>query len=307
MLADIRRRPFSTTRDNLILDDETLIAEELGHYADAGGQTLVDCTAIGIGRDPAGLQRLARRTGLNIVMGTAFYSENAHPHYVRDMGVDDIAALMVLEVTEGVGPTKARAGVIGEVGLTGIPRGHGRKKVGPITPEEEKVLRAAGRAATRTGVAVSLHLDPVEPRAALVALDLLDEEGLDASRVIVGHLDQVQDLDYHRAIAGRGAYVQFDSFGREHYAEEWSYDFDFGHDSWRTRYLKRLIDEGYADQLLVSQDVALKSDLRAYGGNGYGHILMNIVPMLRELGVDDDAVRKLLVENPARALTVTDR
>ena len=226
-----------------------------------------------------------------------------HEH-CRGLDADGLADLMVREIVEGIGETGVTCGVIGEIGLTGIPKGHGRRKVGPMTPEEEKVLRAAARASLRTGVTVSVHLDPIEPRAALPAIDVLAEEGVEPGRIVLGHMDQVQDLDYHLAAAARGVFVEYDSFGREHYSEEWGYDFDWGHDSWRVRFAARLIEAGHGGQLLFSHDVCLKIDLRTYGGNGYGHVLGNVVPTLRSLGVPQGAIGEILVGNPARALGV---
>jgi phosphotriesterase-related protein len=301
MLSDLRRRPFSTSRDNLVLDDEELAARELGVYRAAGGRTVVDMTCVGLGRDPTGLRNLASATGLNLVMATGVYYENAHPEWVRQMSADELSDMMVDEVVEGVGETGVRCGVIGEIGLSGVPRGASSKS-GPMTEEEEKVLRAAARASLRTGLAVSLHLDPREPRAAIAAIDVLESEGVEAARIIGGHMDQVQDLDYHRAVADRGVYVEYDSFGREHYCEEWGHAFDWGHDSWRVRFAKALIDEGHGDQLLFAQDICLKSDLRAFGGPGYAHVLKNIVPTLRSLGVAEAVIDRILVVNPARAL-----
>lgn len=302
LLADLRRRPFSTTRDNLVLGDEDLAIRELEYYRRAGGRSLVDVTPYGLGRDPLALQRISRATGLNIVMGTGFYVENAHPDWLRDLDADRLADIMVAESLEGVEGTGVRAGVIGEIGLTGIPKGYGRRKVGAMTAEEEKVLRAAARASLRTGLAVSVHLDPIEPRAALPAIDVLESEGLEPDRIIMDHMDQVHDLDYHLATASRGVFVEYDSFGREHYSEEWGYDFDWGHDSWRVRFAARLVTEGHAGQLLFSHDVCLKIDLRAFGGNGYAHVLNDIVPTLRSLGVADRVIEGILVDNPTRAL-----
>ena len=82
------------------------------------------------------------------------------------------------------------------------------------------------------------------------------------------------------------------------------YAFDWGHDSWRTRFLARLVNEGFGQQLLLSQDVCLKTDLVAYGGLGYGHVLQNIVPALRELGLDADDIDRILIRNPARAVAI---
>jgi phosphotriesterase-related protein len=305
LLAELRRWPFTTTRDNLSLNDEDLAIAELGVFLRAGGAAVIDVTSIGLGRDPRALQRISRATGLAIVAATGIYIENTHPPWVAEMTVDAITALFVEELTAGIGDTGVRAGVIGEIGLTGIPKGWGRRKVGALTDAEEKVLRAAGRAATETGAVVSLHIDPVPPRATERALAiLLQEEKVSPARVIVGHMDQVHDIDYHLATAAEGVFVEYDSMGREHYSFEWGYDFDWGHDSWRIRYVDRLIAAGHADQLLLSQDVCLKTDLRKFGGPGYGHVLTNIVPMLTAIGVDPGIVEAILVDNPRRAFSI---
>lgn len=303
MLSDLRRRPMSTTRDNIVLNDEDLTIQELEQFRRAGGNSVVDVTVWGIGRDPLALQRVSRALGINIVMGTGFYVENAHPDWVRDMSSDDLADLMVREIVAGVDDTGVKCGIIGEIGLTGIPKGGGNEKVGPMTPEEEKVLRGAARASLRTGLAVTVHTDRVEPLAGLEAIDVLEAEGVAPSRIIIDHLDQVEDVDYHLAIAARGVFLEYDSLGRDHYWEERGHDYYFGHDSWRVRFAKRLIEEGHGDQLLFSQDVCMKTDLRKFGGPGYSHVLNNIAPMLRALGVADAAIHKILVENPGRAIS----
>ena len=303
MLSDLRRRPMSTTRDNILLNDEELTIEELERFRRAGGNSVVDVTVWGMGRDPLALQRVSRALGINIVMGTGFYVENAHPDWVRGMSSDELADLMVREITVGVGDTGVRCGVIGEIGLTGIPRGGGNDKVGPMTPEEEKVLRGAARASLRTGLAVTVHTDRVPPLSGLEAIDVLEEEGVAPSRIVIGHLDQVEHVDYHLAIAARGVFVEYDSLGRDHYWQERGLDYYFGHDSWRVRFAKRLIDEGHGGQLLFSQDVCMKTDLHKFGGPGYSHVLDNIVPTLRALGVTDAAIQKIQVENPARAFS----
>jgi phosphotriesterase-related protein len=307
MLADLRRRPFSTTRDNMILDDEELAIEELGYYVRAGGRSVIDVTCYGLGRDVRALQRISRGTGLNIVASTGVYVENAHPDWVADMDEDTLGEFMADEVLHGVAGTDVRCGLIGEIGLTGIPRGAGRTKVGPITPAEEKVLRGAARASAKTGVSVSVHTDPIDPHAALPAVDILEEEGVEPGRIIVGHMDQVQDVDFHLAVAQRGVFVEYDSLGREHYGEEWGFDFAWGHDSWRVRFVQRLVEEGHGGQVLLSHDVALKTDLRKYGGNGYAHVLDNIVPTLWSLGLSRETVESILVDNPRRAFSYVPR
>ncbi len=304
MLGELRRRQMNVTRDNLILNDEDLSIGELQHYFRAGGNSLVDATCIGMGRDPLALQRISRATGLSIVMGTGFYVEKAHPAYVKDATIDDLAEIMVNDIVVGVGWNEVRCGVIGEIGVTGMQKGSSRAKVGPITLDEEKVLRAAARAARKTGAAVLVHLDPIPPLGAQTAIDVLADEHLPYDRMIIGHIDQIQDLEYSMAAARRGVFVEYDAWGREYYREEWGWNFVMGQDAWRVRYVKELVEAGFGDQLLFAQDVCFKTDLRAYGGWGYAHILNHIVPMLLDIGVPRAAVNTILQKNPARALAL---
>ena len=301
LLALLRRRPFSVTLDNMVLGDEELACEEVARFANEGGQTVVDATCIGIGRDPRALHRISRASNLHVVMGAGCYMENAHPDWVRDASVDQLTEIFTRDVTVGVEGTPFRSGIIGEIGTSGVPKGS-QEKHGDITAQEEKVLRAAGRASRATGVAVSVHLD-LRGQGAFRVIDILEDEGVEPQRMVMGHMDLVPDLEYHRAVLARGAVVEYDCFGREYYTEELG-GLSWGHDSWRVQAIAALVGEGYVDQLVLSQDVALKMDLCAYGGNGYGHILRTIVPWLRRDGVSDDALVKMLVENPRRILTI---
>jgi phosphotriesterase-related protein len=303
LLSKLRVRPFSTTRDNLVLSDFNIAAAELSAFTGAGGKSIVEVTPIGVGRDPERLRRLAAATGATIVMGTALYVEAMHPAWVRQASVDDLATLFEREVRDGVDDTGIRAGVIGEIGVSGVPRGEDQKFV-PVTAEEEKVLQAAARAALATGATVSLHLDPREPRSALPAIDLLEQEGLQPDRIVAGHMDIVHDADYHLAVAGRGVFVAYDQLGCECYSDELGPNFSWGHDSWRLPFVKTLVEAGHADQLLLSQDVAMKMDLRTYGGRGYAHVLTWVVPTLERLGVSRSHLDAMLVQNPARAFSL---
>lgn len=301
MLGLLRRRPFSVTLDNMVLGDEGVACEEASLFSAEGGRTIVDATSLGIGRDPRALYRISHQTGLHVVMGAGCYLENAHPDWVKDMTVEQLEALFVRDVTVGAEGTPLRSGIIGEIGTSGVPKG-GTEKIGHLTAEEEKVLRAAGRAAVATGAAVSVHLD-LRGQGAFRIIEILTDEGVVPERMVMGHMDLLADIDYHRAVAATGVYLEYDSLGREYYTDEMG-GLCWGHDSWRVTALATLVAEGFADQLVLSQDVALKMDLCRYGGNGYGHVLRTIVPWLRREGVSEDALKKMLVENPRKILTI---
>jgi phosphotriesterase-related protein len=279
--------------DNLVLNDERLAVTEAGYFRDRGGSTLVDLTLPGIGRDPAALERIARASGLNVVMGTGYYVAATHPASVRDLSEDALTRHFVAEVRSGVDDTGIRAGLIGEIGCSW-----------PLHAEEARVLRAAGVAQTELGCALSIHLGR-HPDSPAQVLETLRPTGVDQTRVILGHLDRtVQTVDALRRLADLGCLLEFDLFGLETTARHpyWADGIDMPSDAQRIERIAALVDAGYGAQILISQDVCTKHRLRHFGGLGYDHILGDVVPWMAQRGLGEDVVRRLLVENPRRAL-----
>ena len=278
------------SRPNLRLDGVDTAVEEVRTYGDAGGKTIVDLTVHGISPQPGALQEISKRTGVQVVAGCGYYVRTSHPPYLSSATEEELAETMVREIVEGIADTGVRPGIIGELGTSGT-----------IHDEERKVLRAAARAQRATGLAINVHL-AIFSRNGRRVLDILEAAGADLTRVILSHLDEQPDTAYHRSVLERGAYVELDTFGSEMYFD------DSGEressDAERLEALLRLLEEGWRKRLLLSQDVCTKMHLRRYGGFGYAHLLRAIVPRLRRRGVDDDTIRTLLVENPARILTV---
>jgi predicted metal-dependent phosphotriesterase family hydrolase len=273
--------------------DEPVILAELARYRDAGGSTLVDLTLPGVGRDPAWLVRLARVTGLHLVMGAGWYRESYYPAgaMIDRRSVDDLADELLREATEGVPVPGAdgafvRAGIFGEIG-TDKPW---------ISAREERVHRAVARAARRSGLAISTHA--VMSDVGLAQLRVFEEEGVDLARVIIGHADSYPRLEYHLAIAERGATVEFDFLGMSFSPLE-------RHGEPRlVEILCELLARGHADRILLSQDVCHNAQLAQYEGNGYAYLLETFLPRLRAAGVSADEIETITVRNPARLLAV---
>jgi phosphotriesterase-related protein len=306
----VRRNPWNH-KDNLVLDSFDDAVEEVGHYHRAGGDAIVDVSPKGTGRNPEDVRAVARETGVTFVHGTAFYTRDSHPDRVAEMTADEIANEFVADVREGIGETELRAGIVGEIGITGYEQDNDAY-CDWIHPQEEKVLRSGVRAALRTGASVSVHppskRDPEYPtsRRTLEVLDVASEEGLPMERLILCHRDQSKwqetDRTYRSEMAERGAYVEFDLFGHDdlyHAAVDDAQPSDLD----RVKALIGMIEDGYADRMLLSHDVFLKYLLKKYGGYGYSHILENIVPLLKEMGVERSVIDTMLVENPRRVLT----
>jgi phosphotriesterase-related protein len=286
ILGELRMDPF-VNLDNLQQYDVDLAAREAQQFADLGGQTILDPTNRGIGRDPQALAAISRRTGLNVVMGSGYYLEVSHPPIVRQMTHDDIAAEIESDLKEGVDGTGIRAGFIGEIGVSAR-----------FTSEEEKVLRGAARAQTRSQVPLMVHL-PAWERLAHRVLDVVAEEGVRLDCVILCHMNPSwRHFDYQAGLAQRGACLEYDMISMDYYYAD--QNAQCPSDEENAAAIQNLIKAGFVDRILISQDVFLKMMLTAYGGFGYGYILRHFVPRLRRLGVSKDEITKLLVSNPRR-------
>jgi phosphotriesterase-related protein len=288
-LGAIRRDPL-VNLDNCLLDDQTLAIRELRQFKAAGGSSVVDCTNNGLGRAPLALKAISEATGVHVIMGSGYYIGRSHPGDLHQRTTDAIAEEIVQDLTVGVGDTGVRAGLIGEIGTSF-----------KIRDTEKKVLQAAARAHRRTGAPISVHLLPWRKNG-MEALDILEREGANLHQVILSHLSPTcDDLQYHTTLARRGAYVEYDFFGMEFYVD--TVGEYMGSDHHSVTAIKRLIDEGCLERLLLSHDTGMKIQLTQYGGWGYAHLLKNVVPMLRRRGFGDGEINTLLVDNPRRVLT----
>jgi phosphotriesterase-related protein len=268
--------------------DEPVIVAELEQFRAAGGRSLVDLTLPGFGRDPAWLTGIARASGLHIVMGSGWYRTAYYPPEARidQRSVDDLADELVREAEEGVGETGVRPGIIGEIG-TDKPW---------VSAAEERVHRAAARAARRTGRSVTTHsvLSPV----GLAQLQIFEEEGLDPGRVVIGHSDSYPVLDHYLEIIRRGASIEFDFLGMPFTAVE-------RHGEGRiVELLQELLSRGHADRVLLSQDVCNDAQLSRYGGRGYTYLAERFLPRLRQAGVSDAEIDTMTIANPRRVLAI---
>jgi phosphotriesterase-related protein len=268
--------------------DEPLILEELAAFREAGGRSLVDLTMPGVGRDPSWLAGLARASGLHVVMGCGWYRGTYYPSeaLIDRRSVDDLADELVREAGEGVDASGIRPGIIGEIG-TDKPW---------VSALEERVHRAAARAARRTGMAITTHsvLSPV----GLDQLRIFEDEGVDPRRVVIGHADSYPHLEHYLEIVERGASVEFDFLGMSFTPTE-------RHGETRIiELLCELLSRGYAGHVLLSQDVCHDSQLRRYGGNGYAYLADTFLPRLRDAGLSDAEIETITVANPRRVLTL---
>ena len=280
--------------------------EEVNLFKQYGGTSLVECTPIDLARDPVGLARISRATGVNVIMGTSYYVSHTHPDDMDSRAEDEIVEEIVADVTAGAPThrwefvaatpslirtqTDIRAGVIGEVGCSW-----------PIADNERKVLRASGRAQRLTGAPVLVHPGRNET-APLQALEILEAAGADLGRVIIGHLDRTV---FQRSILERtaesGCYLEWDLFGTER--SFYNSTTDMPSDAQRMDDIAWIVSRGYGDRVLVAHDTESENSFYRNGGHGYFHILANVVPRMRSRGYTEETVQRILVGNPRDILT----
>lgn len=275
--------------ENLVLHDIDVAVRELTDAKAAGASAMLELTLHGMGRRLEELPEISRRSGVHLCVGAGWYVDQTHPDAVRTADVDALAEGLVRELTDGIGETGIRPALLGEIGTS-----H------PITDSEWRSLRASARAGVETGAAVYVHLS-FRGRPGLEVLDVLVEEGMHPSRVIIGHLDEAWDPDYHAEVARRGAVLAYDTFGS---------DFYYGSpamrnptDAERLEMVAWLIEQGFADQLIVGADIWTQANLKHNGGNGYDHLFRRVLPGIARLtGGDADLVETISVRNPRRLL-----
>ncbi len=270
---------FRELRRDGVLDDDELALSEITTFADLGGRTIVECSTAELRPQPRRLKALAERSGLHIIMGVGHYRDPYLDRaYFDRYDHLEIGEDMVRQIRDG--QDGVRPGIIGEIGCD-------REY---MSAAEERSFRAAAYAHLATGLTITTHavVWPVGTKQ----LDVLESAGVDPRRVIIGHCDTVATPGYRLAVAARGAFVQFDTIRNEGRLLE-----D------RIKGILELVDAGYLDSVLLSQDICAVSQLAAHGGAGYGFILTKVVPRLRDAGMGDDEIDQVLDQNPRRALT----
>ncbi len=273
--------------DNALLEGEDDAVRELQEFKKSGGRTIVDCTLDEIGRNPVALREISKKTGVNIILGCGHYYHKAHFPYVKDATVEALANEMRKDILVGIGDTDIKAGLIGEIGTSAV-----------VSEDEKKVLTAAGIVGAETGKAVHVHTD-LYTENGIDIVNMLTREGMTPKKICIDHIDVWLRPDYIRRLLDMGVYIEFDNFGKEFYVSEKR---RFCYDLERVKLLKTLIDEGYKDQILISNDICLKTMWKKYGGTGYAHILRTVKYMAAENGIDQSTYLSLLTENPKNFL-----
>jgi phosphotriesterase-related protein len=270
-------------------DEEAGVADavaKLRRLRAAGIETLVDPTAVGLGRDIPRIQRVNEQVDLNIVVCTGVYAFAELPQFLRYRTVDALAELFVRELREGIGDTGVKAAFV-----KCAVEEHG------LIVDVPRILAAVAAAAVETGAPVMVHTNAAA-RSGVTALETLTAAGVAPERLVIAHVGDSNDLDYIRRLAGSGAYLGWDRFNIEH----------FNPDAKRIETVLRVLEEGYLDRLHFSHDGATFHDFMVgdpfFAGEeaDYLHVTNVILPQLRERGVTQEQIDRIMVDNPRRWL-----
>jgi phosphotriesterase-related protein len=279
-----------TDYPSLFGDDPVARAVARLRQAKEGGvDTLVDATTHDLGRNAPLLAAVSEQSEVNIILCTGWWLDV--PRFMRGVTADQMARLFVRDVEEGFADTGIRAGILKSAA----------DQAG-VTPELEVMARAAARAQLQTGLPLMIHSFPTG-QVGRRQIAILKEEGVDLGRVKIDHSNDTTDVEYLSWILDQGCYLGLDR-----------YPGGLVSSSARTRTLKALMDAGYTDRLCPSHDhismhvipekpdgsMPGEGELTARNPHGYLYIKNVVFPELRDMGVSDDTLTKLFVDNPRR-------
>jgi len=279
-------------------DEQERIADAVAHLQaayDLGIRSLVDLTVVGLGRFIPRIQQVASQSPVNIVVATGVYAQTELPRYLQWRGPgtplggpEMMDELFVQDIEVGIADTGVRAGILKCV-----------TDHAGLTPGVERAMRAVARAHRRTGVPIATH--SCGPPTGLEQQRIFAEEGVDLSRVIIGHVGDTTDLGYIQALLDNGSYIGMDRFG---IGPGFPFPEGFLGDQERAAMVARLCRLNYAERIIISHDAASYRDLQRHDGVslaaiGYTHISAVIVPLLRSMGVTDDVIDTMMIANPA--------
>ena len=273
------------------IDREGTIARGVADLREAHGEglrTIVDVTTIDLGRDIRMLEQVSRDSGVNIICATGTWRDIPRAFWTADP--DMIAPLYIREIQDGIEGTGIKAGIIKVA-----------NDRGGVTPEGEIILRAAARAQKATGVPISTHTYAPE-RVGEQQVAIFEDEGVDLNRVYVGHSNDTTDADYLIGLLRRSVWIGLDRYpgGTTPGTPDWR---------GRTETAKKLIDAGFGHRIMLGHDWSVTLTIasrqaqearRAYNPDSYLFINRNVLPRLKELGVSQDEIDKIMVDNPRR-------
>lgn len=264
--------------DDCKLDNIEETIKELKELKSEGVCNIIDVTNRGMGRNAQFLAKVKDETGINIVSSTGYYKSPFFPKEVYELRTQELAHIMFMEITDGIDKSGVKAEVIGEIGTS--------KEY--ISPEEEKVFRAASIVNVETGKPIVTHT--TLGTMGMEQINIFKEYSVNLDKVVISHVDLSGNLDYILRLIDQGVNVAFDTIGKINYQPE----------DLRVSMLKELCRRGLSEKIVLSMDITRKSHLKYLNGLGYSYLLDKFVPLLKECGISAAHVDNMIKNNAPR-------
>lgn len=243
-----------------------------------GVRNIVEVTNRGMGRNVAKVQEISENSNINFICSTGFYKQPFLPEYVYTSSIEELSDLLISDIQKGMDGTNIRAKMLAEIGTS----------KSEMTSLEKKVFESVIQAHKKTGVPISTHT--TLGTFAKEQVKFLKEHGVNLSKVIIGHIDLSDNIRYIVDILEKGVYVAFDTIGKNNYLPDLN----------RAKLLKKLQDLNMLDKVFLSLDISRKSNMEFMGGIGYSYLFDKFLPLLKEEGITDESIQKMLYENPRK-------
>jgi len=280
---------------DFLMNDAKKAAQELADFRDHGGSGFLDAQPIGCGRNISKYLQIAEEVPeVHIIATTGFHKSEFYlpTHWVYDYSINEMTDLLLADIYEGIdiydynGPitkrSKAKPGVLKFATSYNV-----------VTPTEEKMCRAVARAQKESGYPIITHTQI--GTMGHVQVELMKEEKVDLSRVVIGHIDRNPDSQNLISLAKKGVFLEWDTPGRIKYQPE----------STTIACLRAMEEAQLIDHVVLAGDNGRASYLKSYGGGrGYAYILEHFIPRLRREGFSETSIEQILVETPRKILSI---
>lgn len=255
----------------------------LKEIRDLGVTGFAECTPMYLARDAELMARLSKSANIHILTNTGMYKEPYLPKYAFEKTAEELAQMWIDEANNGIEGTAIKPGFI-KIAVN----------PGNLIPIQQKIVRASAITSKTTGFTIACHTG--HGIAALEVLDILEKEGVPLSKYIFVHADAESNVNYHIEAAKRGAWIEYDSIGS-------------GDPNRHIQLIKTMLDKGYEDRLLLSQDAGWYNVGQPKGGNirGFTYIVREFIPLMEKSGINKDTIDKFMITNPALALRINNK
>ena len=262
--------------DDCRLNCKNETIEEFKKLYENGVRNITEVTNIGMGRDVNYIKEVSEKSGINVICATGFYKEPFYPEFVYEKNEKELSEKMKNDILKGIDGTDIKAGIIGEIGSS--------KDI--ITETELKVFKSAIIAHLETGVPITTHTSLGTMGHEQVKL--FKEYKVNTDKIVIGHVDLSGNIEYILEMLYDGVYVEFDTIGKNNYLP----------DDIRIEMLKEIEKRELIDRVFLSMDITRKSNMEYKGGIGYNYMFNVFIPKLKEAGIKENSIEKMLKINP---------